>query len=195
MMHALLRKAVSNNIIVLANAQVTDFHEGSNGVAISLGNFEFSTGKLLLATNGFSAGVVPEVKPARAQVLITELVSDLPFKGTFHLDRGYYYFRDVDGRVLLGGGRNLDPDGETTTDFGLTEIIQDKLDQLLKGVILPGRDVAIAHRWSGIMGLGIQKNPIVKQMGEHTYCGVRLGGMGVAIGSLVGSELADLIEQ
>ena len=44
------------------------------------------------------------------------------------------------------------------------------------------------------MGVGQQKNTIVKQLGSNVYCGVRLGGMGVAIGSLIGKELAELIE-
>jgi hypothetical protein len=43
------------------------------------------------------------------------------------------------------------------------------------------------------MGVGNQKKAIVKQLSEHVFCGVRLGGMGVAIGSLVGKELAELI--
>jgi hypothetical protein len=43
------------------------------------------------------------------------------------------------------------------------------------------------------MGVGQQKKPIVKPVGNHVFCGVRLGGMGVAIGSLVGKELADLL--
>ncbi|MBP6586322.1 MAG: FAD-dependent oxidoreductase, partial [Flavobacterium sp.] len=62
-------------------------------------------------------------------------------------------------------------------------------------VILPNQAFEIEQRWSGIMGVGKQKKPIVKQLSEHVYCGVRLGGMGVAIGSIVGKELADLIEQ
>jgi len=44
------------------------------------------------------------------------------------------------------------------------------------------------------MGVGNQKNPIVKQLSENVFCGVRLGGMGVAIGSLVGKELAALLD-
>ena len=44
------------------------------------------------------------------------------------------------------------------------------------------------------MGLGSAKNPIVEQLSDHVYCGVRLGGMGVAIGSLIGQELADLVK-
>jgi hypothetical protein len=41
------------------------------------------------------------------------------------------------------------------------------------------------------MGIGNSKNPIVSQLSENV-CGVRLGGMGVAIGSLIGTEL-DLV--
>ena len=62
-----------------------------------------------------------------------------------------------------------------------------------KEVILPNQKFEIAHRWSGIMGIGNSKNPIVSQLSENVYCGVRLGGMGVAIGSLIGTELADLV--
>ena len=43
------------------------------------------------------------------------------------------------------------------------------------------------------MGIGKQKNAIVKQLSNNIYCGVRLGGMGVAIGTLVGKELADIV--
>ena len=67
------------------------------------------------------------------------------------------------------------------------------MEALLKEVILPNQEIKVAHRWSGIMGLGSSKNPIVEQLSDHVYCGVRLGGMGVAIGSLIGTELADLV--
>ena len=105
----------------------------------------------------------------------------------------YYYIRNFEDRILIGGGRNLDFEGETTTEFNQTEKIQNRLEQLLKEVILPNHDFQIAHRWSGIMGMGSSKNPIVSQLSENVYCGVRLGGMGVAIGSLIGQELAELV--
>lgn len=194
MMQALLKMAFSNNIMILNQQTVTNFHETNNGVEVSLNDFSFHTKKLLFATNGFAAKLTNDaVKPARAQVLITEPIENLNIKGTFHLDRGYYYFRNIDNRILLGGGRNLDFDTEATTEFGQTEKIQNKLEELLKTVILPNQKIEIAHRWSGIMGMGETKNPIVKQLSDHVYCGVRLGGMGVAIGSLVGAELAELV--
>ena len=74
-----------------------------------------------------------------------------------------------------------------------TKLIQQKLEELLQTTVLPGTSFEIEHRWSGIMGVGKQKKPIVKQISENVYCGVRLGGMGVAIGSLVGKELSELI--
>jgi glycine/D-amino acid oxidase-like deaminating enzyme len=150
--------------------------------------------KILFATNGFANALTKvAVQPARAQVIITEPIPNLDIKGTFHLGRGYYYFRNIGDRILFGGGRNLDFDAENTTEFGQTKIVQNKLEDLLKNVFLPNQDFQIAHRWSGIMGIGNSKNPVVEQLSENVYCGVRLGGMGVAIGSLIGTELADLI--
>ncbi|WP_309614700.1 FAD-dependent oxidoreductase [Flavobacterium sp.] len=195
MMNALLQKAIANNILILNQVEVTSYAENQSKVEVAIGAFSFTTKKLLFATNGFAAKLTNnQVKPARAQVLITEPIPNLDIKGTFHLDKGYYYFRNIDNRILLGGGRNLAFEAETTTELGQTDLIQNRLEELLKEVILPNTDYKIAHRWSGIMGLGSTKKPIVEQLSEHVYCGVRLGGMGVAIGSLIGQELADLVK-
>jgi glycine/D-amino acid oxidase-like deaminating enzyme len=194
MMQALIKLAISKDILILNRQTVTAFSETQIGVEVALDDFSFSTKKLLFATNGFAGQLTNgNVKPARAQVLITAPIPNLDIKGTFHLDKGYYYFRNIGDRILFGGGRNLDIEGETTTEFGQTPSIQNQLEKLLKEVILPNREFKVEHRWSGIMGIGSSKNPIVEQISEHVYCGVRLGGMGVAIGSLIGTELADLV--
>lgn len=194
MIQALLKEAVSNDILILNQAEVSSFTDQNDSVELVVNGYTFRTNKLLFATNGFASQLTNnEVKPARAQVLITESIPNLDIKGTFHLDKGYYYFRNFEDRILLGGGRNLDFEGETTTDLSQTEKIQNKLEDLLKNVILPNQEFQIAHRWSGIMGIGAHKNPIVTQLSNNVYCGVRLGGMGVAIGSLIGKELAELV--
>lgn len=194
MMQGLIKLAISKDILILNRQTVTAFSETQKGVEVALDDFSFSTKKLLFATNGFAGQLTNgNVKPARAQVLITAPIPNLDIKGTFHLDKGYYYFRNIGDRILFGGGRNLDIEGETTTEFGQTASIQNQLEKLLKEVILPNREFKIDHRWSGIMGIGSSKNPIVEQISEHVYCGVRLGGMGVAIGSLIGTELAELV--
>ncbi len=194
MMQALLKKAHQNNILILNHQTVTSFQELNDTVAVETNGISFKTDKLLFTTNGFASQLTNKrVEPARAQVLITKPIPNLAIKGTFHLDKGYYYFRNINDRILLGGGRNLDFAGETTTSQETTEFIQNRLEELLKTVILPQQAFEIEHRWSGTMGVGTSKKPIVEQLSNNVYCGVRMGGMGVAIGSLVGQELADLI--
>lgn len=194
MMQSLMRKAVAEKVLIVNSQEVQSFTETADGVLVNLPSVSFTTSKLVIANNGFAAQFTGEdVRPARAQVLITSLIPGLKVKGTFHFDRGYYYFRNVGERILFGGGRNLDFNGETTTEMGQSELIQNRLEQLLKEVILPGQKFEIEHRWSGIMGMGAKKSPVVKQLSNNVFCGVRLGGMGVAIGSLVGRELADLV--
>ena len=194
MMETLLHKTQMQGIKILNNIAVKGFSEGISDVKVKTDDFEFSTSKLFIATNGFASQLINEkVKPARAQVLITKPIKDLHIKGTFHLDKGYYYFRNIENRILLGGGRNLDFKAEETTELNQTDLIQNKLENLLKEIILPNIPFEIDYRWSGIMGVGNQKKAIVKQLSNNVFCGVRLGGMGVAIGSLVGKELAELI--
>lgn len=194
MMQALLKKAHQNDILILNNQTVLEYQETADNVEVVANEITFKTHKLLFTTNGFASQLTNnQVQPARAQVLITKPIRNLILKGTFHLDQGYYYFRNINDRILFGGGRNLDFDGEATTSHQTTTLIQNRLEELLKTVILPNQEFEIEHRWSGTMGVGTNKKPIVAQLSNHIYCGVRMGGMGVAIGSLVGQELADLV--
>ncbi len=195
MMRSLIRKCVQNDILILNNTKVSSFTSTQQGVSLLLNeSLEISVKELFIATNGFAKQLLnEEVTPARAQVLITEPIKDLHIKGTFHLEKGYYYFRNVHNRILLGGGRNLDFGGETTTEMKTTQLIQNELERLLHTTILPNTAFKISNRWSGIMGVGTQKKPIVKELDAHVYCGIRLGGMGVALGSSIGVQLSKFI--
>ena len=133
-----------------------------------------------------------DINPGRGQVIITKPVPDLKIRGTFHAEEGYYYFRNIDNRVLLGGGRNLDIQGETTTEFGENENILDALKNFMSDIILPDKDWKIDMQWSGIMALGATKTPIVERISPRIIAGVRMGGMGVALGSKVGEMLAKI---
>ena len=198
MISNLIRKVQETGVIILNSLEVKQLNENEHNVDVELVNgIRFNPKKVLVATNGFAKQLLPEldVQPARAQVLITEPIENIKIEGTFHYDAGYYYFRNIDNRVLFGGGRNLDFKGEETTDMEVTELIQNKLDELLKMVILPNTEYKVAQRWSGIMGVGEVKATIVKPISKNIYCAVRMGGMGVAIGSLIGKEAAEMIRE
>ena len=182
-----------NNIQILNNCKVESYEDLGSCVVLKTSQAEFKTRKLFIATNAFAGRLnIAQVKPARNQVLITKPIKDLKLTGTYHLDEGYTYFRTIDNRILLGGGRNLNLTGEQTDSFGTTSQIQQYLEGVLKGTILPGISLEIEHRWSGILGVGDQKHPVLKSLSDNVFCGVRLGGMGIAIGSQVGKKLADL---
>lgn len=195
MMKALLQLALNKGITVLNTTTVKSFEDTGSGVEVITSEFQFQTNKLLIATNGFAAQLIKEpVQSARAQVLITKPITNLHIKGTFHLDEGYYYFRNIDDRILLGGGRNLNFKTEETMEFGSTSAVQNRLRELLATVILPNTPFEIDYNWSGIMGIGPQKKPIVKLISNNVACGVRLGGMGIAIGTTIGKKLAHSFE-
>ena len=200
MMSALMLKVQKLGVLILNSIPVSSYIDHGNSVKIIVNKeFEFTSKKLLIATNGFAMKLLPNcaVDPARGQVIITSPIKKLNVKGAFHFQKGYYYFRNIGDRLLLGGGRNLNIKQEQTMEFGTTEIVQKSLEKLLKTTILPNAKYTIDQRWSGIMGmgLGLEKSPIVKTLSKNTFCALRMGGMGIAIGSLVGEEVAELIEQ
>ena len=197
MIATLIKKVQESGVIILNSLTVKSIDEEPENVQINLiGYPSFKVKKVLVATNGFAKQLLPElnVNPARAQVIITKPIAGLKIEGTFHYDQGYYYFRNIENRVLLGGGRNIDFKSEETTEMIITEKIQNTLEELLKSTILPNIPHEIDQRWSGIMGIGNQKTAIIKAISKNIFCAVRMGGMGIAIGSLVGQDAANMVQ-
>lgn len=193
---SLLNLCKEQNISIFNGISIKEIHDSSQGVTlITEDGWEIPASKLIVATNGFARRLMPEleVTPARNQVLITQPIDNLKIKGCFHYDKGYFYFRNVGNRILFGGGRNLDFDNEMTDTFGTTSLIQNALIELLDTVILPHQKYQIDTWWSGILGIGSQKMPIIKAVSPNVIVAVRMGGMGVAIGSLVGEEAAEMV--
>ncbi len=125
--------------------------------------------------------------------MVSQIIQDIPFKGTFHYDKGYVYFRNIGNRLLIGGGRNIDTETETTESFGKNEQIIDYLKKIVSSKILHGRQLEYPYQWSGIIAVGDKKIPHIKQIKKNIFAAFRLGGMGVAIGSKVAERLTTLI--
>ncbi|WP_317897330.1 NAD(P)/FAD-dependent oxidoreductase [Aurantibacillus circumpalustris] len=195
MMKNLLLLAAKRGIEILNNIEILEIIEANNKVELKSELGVFKAFKVVVATNGFAKYLlkIKDVKPARAQVLVTKPINNLKIKGAFHFLKGYYYFRNIDNRILFGGGRNLDFKLETTAEQGLNHKIHKKLDEFLQELILPGVPFEIEQRWSGIMGVGKEKLPIIKNVGKNVLAAVRMGGMGIAIGSAVGEKSAKII--
>lgn len=195
LMQTLWLHANAAGVVCLFGTEVKSISSAHDGVEIESNWGLHKAKKCVVATNAFASQMFPtlNLKPGRAQVLVTKPIPHLALKGSFHYDQGYYYFRNIDNRILFGGGRNLDFVAETTYENGTSTLIQSKLEEMLKTLILPGQIFEIERRWSGIMGLGSEKKPIIEFVSPHCLIAVRMGGMGIAIGSLVGKKAAEMV--
>ncbi|MBC7885962.1 MAG: FAD-dependent oxidoreductase [Saprospiraceae bacterium] len=195
MMNQLIKKAILLGVHLI-NGIAVDSIDRTNKKLMCASGLQINYGTLIVCTNGFAAQLLPElpVVPARNQVLMTSPITDLNLTSAYHVDKGYIYFRQYEQRILLGGGRNIDPITESTDEFGNTEIIRKYLLSFLD-TIHPGSSDHVVHWWSGILGVGDSKFPVCKWVGDDVLVGVRLGGMGVAIGSYLGDKLASEVAE
>lgn len=195
-----LQKAVqSKGVQILFNTEVKKFKSHAKGVTIHT-NLEapLEAKQFLVCTNGFAKKLIPslDVVPARGQVFVTEPIPNLKFKGCFHYDEGFYYFRNLGNRLLLGGARNKDFKNEQTYSLETSATIQKVLEQFMMQRILPkgSKKPKIELRWSGTMGMGKIKKPIIQEVQPNVYCAVRMSGMGVAIAPIVAQKAIKLLK-
>jgi gamma-glutamylputrescine oxidase len=198
LLHELLQKIISMGVTVMHNVSVTGFEKTQGRIELHSNlPANLCADQFLVATNAFAKQLLPslDIEYARGQVLVTAPIKKIAFKGTFHFDEGYYYFRNLGNRILLGGARNMSFDTEKTDSFETTEIIQQELERFLHDSIMPGKPIAIEHRWSGIMGMGKEKTPIIKKIKSNIFCAVRMSGMGVALAPVVGEKVAKMMRE
>jgi gamma-glutamylputrescine oxidase len=192
MMQRLFQLAISLGVEIFYGINISTIDTENHFLLAEHMNIDFK--KLIVCTNGFAQQLCPEldVVPARNQVLITHPIQGFDLPSCYHLDKGYVYFRVYENRILLGGGRNIGGIEENTDQFGSTDIVRDYLHTILEE-ICPGTEQKIDMYWSGILGIGPSKLPICKFVNKDMLVGVRMGGMGVAIGSHLGETLATKI--
>jgi glycine/D-amino acid oxidase-like deaminating enzyme len=196
MMLRLYQLALEFGVQVLHDSDVKGFCEKGNTVEVETQWGTLTAAQLLICTNGLSQRLLPDLdlKPARAQVLVTSPIQNLSLNSTYHYDSGYYYFRVVEGnRILIGGARNQDFEGETTELIETSEKIKSHIINLLREVIIPNQHFQIDYEWAGIMGVGSEKMPLIGSPSSRIHYAVRMGGMGVAMGSEIGVRLAEWV--
>lgn len=192
LVQALLQKVVAAGVHILNGIEVKGWVKAAAGIHVQTPAKDLVCSRLIIATNAFLPHVFKNasITPARGQVLVTEPIDNLPFTGTFHFDEGYYYFRNVGKRVLLGGARNTALDEEKTDVMATSIAIQQRLETFLSQHILPGFTYNISHRWSGIMAFTKSKLPVIGEPETGVYTITACNGMGVALTPIVAEIIA-----
>lgn len=182
---------------ILYAAEVKSYDETGSGVTLNINEHTLTAGCVLFCTNAFTTQLLPHVgvTPGRGQVLLTTPIEGLALRGTFHFDEGFYYWRNLGNRILLGGGRNVALDAEATTDLNGSDLIRDTLQVFLQQHIASSYSYAIESSWSGIMGFTANKKPLLQTCSARTAVAIACNGMGVALTPYCAIEAAALVKQ
>lgn len=200
LMQALLSKVQGMGVQVFTQTEIKSFENKGNEIELQTNQQKkLLTKQLLICTNAFAKELLPgeDIVPARGQVLLTSPIKNLPWKGSFHSDEGFYYFRNLGKKVLLGGARNKAFEEERTTEMNTSEFIQTQLQNYLDEVVLPNfkGQYTIENRWAGIMAMGIEKIPIIKEAQPNVFCCIRMSGMGVALAPIVSQQVVEMMDK
>jgi gamma-glutamylputrescine oxidase len=134
-----------------------------------------------------------DVHPQRGQILITSPIDNLKLTGCYHSHQGYYYFRPVGKRLLIGGARQTDFENENTSTIATTKTIQNNILKYIKAHLNIG-SFKVEQQWAGIMGFTNNKKPIVTSTQKNIYTAIGLSGMGVALAPVLADELVTIIK-
>lgn len=181
----------------LYGAKVEHWQSKGSGIHLHTSRGQIFAGRLLLATNAYLQQMAPAlgIKPARGQVVVTEPINGLTMHGTFHFDEGFYYWRHLGNRILLGGARNADFAGEETLDLHVSNLIQNKLEQFLVEHLPAHFNASNIHsmlsmRWSGLMAMSPDKKPVLAEMEKDVWAAMCCNGMGVALAPVFAERVA-----
>lgn len=142
---------------------------------------------LVLAVNAHTGGLLPKAarlaSPVRAQVLITDPQPRMLYTPVY-ARHGYEYYRQTrDGRLLVGGWRDLAPDDEVGEDLTLHPRIQAALDAFVRELFPAAR---VERRWAGIMGFSNDHLPVVRRVADEVAMVLGFSGHGVALAFRLG---------
>lgn len=145
-----------------------------------------SCGAVLLLVDGRLSEHVPSVRTVRLQMLGTAPPPPL-YDRPVYLRDGYEYWQQLpDGRIVLGGFRDVGGAEEETTSTSVSAAVQDALDGLLAR-IAPG--AVVTHRWAASVGYTDSWQPFVGQVDSGVWAAGGYCGTGNVLGALCARQL------
>lgn len=149
---------------------------------------DVACGAVVVAVDGGLELLLPElagrVRSARLQMLGTAPAPACCPRPVYHR-WGYDYWQQLaDGRIVLGGGRDRDAEGEWDAPAEPTDAVQGDLDRLLRERVRV--DAPVTHRWAGVVGYTDDRLPLV----EVVRPGVLAVGGHSGHGNVIGSAAA-----
>jgi glycine/D-amino acid oxidase-like deaminating enzyme len=172
--------------------QVIKVDPKTEGFAITLQTQQYEQicllGRQVLWATNAALSLLPalhgQIKPARGQMLLSPEIPSFKLRGTFHFEEGYYYFRHLGNRLLIGGARHIAIDAEETLLDGENPLIRAALENFIHNH-LPQAAACLKEgdwkNWSGIMAMSDIKKPMIGRLDSGEWVAMACNGMGVAL--------------
>lgn len=194
-----LAKGVSQRgVAIYQDSPVVGLRQDNGGVIAQTPDGAVRARQVIIATNSYSdltsatSRMQRTLVPFRSAIIATEKLSPnlagslMPTGRTYsETKRMMRWFRKVDDRVVFGGrGAFGKQDSESAFDA---------LRRAMVGIFPELADVALAFRWSGLVGMTLDSVPHIGRLDERTLFSMGYNGAGVAMSSLMGKYLAALV--
>lgn len=195
--HQMQQKVIANGVFWIADFKVSSVTEKSPFHITSEKQEILKAHKVVSCINAFTPDIISNapMSPARGQIMVTKPLQSNPLKGILHANKGYIYARDLGDRILIGGARDIDLKTEETYHCEENKKITSYLLDFVNHKLLKNEETTIDTTWSCIMGMSPDKGgkPIIKEEQPGFWSCYRLGGMGVALSSVLARKVAEQV--
>ncbi len=170
-------------------------HERTPAISLAPGRVvtpqgTISSAATVVAIDGRLEVLVPElagrVRTARLQMLGTAPLTERRFPRPVYAHWGYVYWQQLpDGRLALGGHRQLHEHDEWTRQPGPSGAVQHALESELARM---GVTAAITHRWAGHSAYTRDRRPVFEEIHRGTVVVGGYSGHGNVTGAIYATE-------
>ena len=195
--HPLKRVVELANLAVKAGARIFTH---SPAIEINSGEVITASGKIkakniLVAADGNLHRIFPELKdkvqPVRLQMIGTAPTQEIKFEYAVYVRDGWDYWQQLpDGRIAIGGGRDLSMETEFTDINEPTEFMRKYLSDRLANLNV---NAQVEYHWSAIVGYTHNDLPIAQEVKPNVYAMGGYCGTGNVVGSLLGRAIVEKI--
>lgn len=187
---------LESGITLFDGVKVHEIDRKNQIYQVSTEQMPLAAHRVLLAANGLSRQLMPSLEVGKVMnlVFVTKAMKGLKWKGNLHAESGFIYARNIDERILIGGGRHLLPKGQQEQVSPEDEaMIEDYLGKWLVEMKILDRKPEFEYKWKGYLGVGPEKEPILEAFDDRLFVLARLSGMGVALSTALGQKMGEKI--
>jgi glycine/D-amino acid oxidase-like deaminating enzyme len=186
---ALARSALDAGALLFERSPAVEIEAGA--VRTPVGRVRCT--RVVVAVDGGLETLLPElrgrVRTSRLQMLGTAPASELVVPRPVYARWGLDYWQQLpDGRLALGGGRDVGGEAEWTDDSQPTDVVQRALDRILRERL--GARAPVTHRWAAAVGYTATRMPVAEQVRPGVWATGAYSGTGNVLGALLGRAVA-----